>query len=131
MTIRSLIMIGCILILSIIFFRLQQGKMKKKIVKSFIGYEKNQNKNFFILFYDIQTDVATIQEKILSISFDNIFIIYHGPEWKLNIIKKKIPDNHICIADQNANLFKKLELLTTPAYVEITKNGNVRYGIFD
>lgn len=131
MNTKVILFLVLIVFVLIVYFKSKQIDVKNAIIKNIVKFEPNQNQSFLVLFFNIQTNISEISEKINSLSFDKIYIIYKGPEWKLNITRKSLSGNLSCIADEEGDLFDKLGIIGNSEYAEITYLGKCKYGRFE
>lgn len=66
-----------------------------------------------------QVDIEKIQKKFCE---DNIKVIFIGPQWKANVIKRKIRDNYEIRCDETNNIGKKMDISKYPHYIRLNQD---------
>lgn len=116
------------LIALICFVRFQQNEGKKQIVEKSLDLGKN-SLPVLIIFCDIQTDKKDIINSSLVSNSKDIILVYSGPEWKMNLFKRELPNIKVSIVDRNKEISNSLGLRMYPSFARITKRKKINTGM--
>lgn len=117
-----------LLLLIIISLRFVQMQKKNKILEQILlRYNTTHAVNEkLLLFVDLKT--VKINEIVESIAFKEseiIYLIYSGPEWKLNSLKRRTKELMECILDNDNVIANSIGLYTLPSYVRFSSSNKI------
>lgn len=115
------------LIFLLLFVKLRQNESKKQIITNLLSLA-NSDFPVLILFCNLQSNIDDIVKSPVILSAKSIMLIYSGPVWKMNKLKKELPRVCASMIDERKKITNSLGLDNFPSFAKVSKWNRIRMG---